>query len=100
MCYGCSSLSELDFPKATAINGTYAFGDCSSLNTLILRANAVVSLSNKNTFYNTPFASGGTGGTLYVPQALISSYQSANNWSTILGYPNNSIQAIEGSIYE
>ena len=100
MCYGCSSLPLLDFSKATTIKGDYSFGNCSNLNILILRTNAVVSLSNTNAFYNTPFASGGTGGTLYVPQDLISSYESANNWSTILGYANNSIQAIEGSIYE
>ena len=44
--------------------------------------------------------SNGSGGTLYVPQALISTYQSATNWSTILGYANNQILPIEGSIYE
>ena len=57
------------------------------------------SLSNVNAFTGA-FASGGTGGTLYVPQALIASYQSATNWSTILGYANNQILPIEGSIYE
>ncbi len=47
------------------------------------------------------FASGGSGGTLYVPSALISSYQSANNWSTFLAQnSNNQILPIEGSIYE
>lgn len=55
---------------------------------------------SKVTLNGTPFASGGTGGTLYVPNALKSSYQSASNWSTILGYATNSIQAIEGSYYE
>lgn len=69
-------------------------------NKLILRKPSVVAVQNINTFNDTPFASGKSGGTLYVPSALISSYQSATNWSTILGYPNNSIAAIEGSIYE
>lgn len=74
---------------------------CLNLTKLILRnSNSVVTLTNTNQLNNTPFASGGAGGTLYVPNALISSYQSANNWSTILGYANNSIQAIEGSPYE
>jgi hypothetical protein len=38
--------------------------------------------------------------TIYVPQALISSYQSATNWAT--RYNNNTltINAIEGSVYE
>ena len=72
-----------------------------SLNKIILRnSNAVVTLNNTSELNNTPFASGGAGGTLYVPSALISSYQSATNWSTILGYSTNSIQAIEGSAYE
>ena len=51
-------------------------------------------------FSNTPFDNGGTGGALYVPAALISAYQGAANWSTILGYPNNRILPIEGSAYE
>lgn len=73
----------------------------SSLNTLIIRStNYIIKLANINAFTGTPFASGGTGGTLYVPQSLISNYESATNWSTILGYANNSIEAIEGSYYE
>ena len=39
-------------------------------------------------------------GKLYVPSSLISSYQAATNWSTILGYANNQILPIEGSMYE
>lgn len=97
---GCSSLQYLDL----MITGTFqnnGFYDCSNLTILVLRRpDAVSGLSNINWFTNTPFASGGTGGTLYVPSSLISSYQSASNWSTILGYANNSITAIEGSQYE
>lgn len=78
-----------------------AFNGGSSMNVLILRkTSAIVPLQNINAFTNTPFASGKAGGTLYVPNALISSYQSASNWSTILGYSTNSIQKIEGSAYE
>ena len=72
-----------------------------SLTKIILRnSNAVVTLNNVGDLGVTPFASNGAGGTLYVPSALIASYQSATNWSTILGYANNSIEAIEGSAYE
>lgn len=50
----------------------------------------------------TPFASNNEAdiATLYVPSALISSYQSASNWATILARAGKNIAAIEGSIYE
>lgn len=71
------------------------------LTTLILRyTGGVCQLKSVMAFRDTPFKDGGTGGTLYVPSALISSYQSATNWSTILGYANNQILPIEGSQYE
>lgn len=82
------------FATGNCLNG------CSKIATLIIRKTSVATLSNINVFAGTPFASGKAGGTLYVPSALISSYMSATNWSTILGYSTNSIQAIEGSQYE
>ncbi len=79
----------------------YTFNQCSVLTAVVLRQEEKVPhLNNISAFNGTPFASSGTGGTLYVPSALIADYQAATNWSTILGYANNSIQAIEGSIYE
>ena len=60
-----------------------------------------MAMANVNALNNSnPFANGKSGGTLYVPADMISSYQSATNWSTILGYANNQILPIEGSIYE
>lgn len=76
-----------------------AFNGCSNMNVLILRGSAMWALGNINCFNNTPFASGKAGGMLYVPQSLISTYQADTNWATILGYTNNSIAAIEGSVY-
>jgi len=97
----CSALETLDFgAEFLGFNGGNIFSLCGSLRTIILRRNAICSISNANVLNATPFKSGSTGGTLYVPQALISSYQSATNWSTILGYENNQILPIEGSIYE
>ena len=79
------------------------FNNASNLTTVIIRRTTLTSLDNVGAFVNTPFASGKAGGTLYVPASLVSSYQSATNWSTILGYGSgaqNQILPIEGSIYE
>ena len=92
-------ICDLGGPKIQ-LSRQSAFARCGSLHTLILRSPAAASLSNLNNFSNTPFDNGGTGGALYVPAALISAYQGAANWSTILGYPNNRILPIEGSVYE
>lgn len=99
---GCPNLEAVDIGVgATQLRNQYHFKDCTSLRTLILRhSDSIITIGNNNAFTNTPFADGGSGGTLYVPNDLISSYQSASNWSTILGYANNQIKAIEGSIYE
>lgn len=88
------------YTSASFAGSGWFFSGNTKMSTLILRRSSVLGMPNINCFYNTPFASGGSGGTLYVPQSLISSYQTATNWSTILGYSNNSIQAIEGSVYE
>lgn len=95
-----TKLKTADLGGITSIGGQN-FSGCSILDTVILRrTEGIAALSNINAFNNTPFASAGTGGTLYVPQALISTYQSATNWSIILSYTNNQIKPIEGSIYE
>lgn len=93
----CSNLTAIDC-KATAINNNNNF-DSTSLNTLILRG-SFCSLGGINSFNNSPFASSGAGGTLYVPSSLKTQYEQASNWATILGYANNQIKTIEGSTYE
>lgn len=84
----------------SSLNQGSLFSGCTSLNTLIVRYSAAPTTLSTNAFTSTPFASDGTGGTLYVPSALVDSYQSATNWSTILSYENNQTLPIEGSIYE
>ena len=97
---GCTSLSHVDLGACTSIAAN-AFYNCSTLNTLILRrTGAVTSLSNISAFTGTPFASGGTGGTIYVPSTLIDTYKAATNWTTVDGYGTITWEAIEGSIYE
>ena len=73
------------------------FNSDSKMGILIIRNSSAVSLANSNAFASTPFASAGAGGTLYVPNSLISTYQGSSNWSTILGYAHNSIKSIEST---
>lgn len=97
-----SGLTTLDFTYTTGdgIGVNDFYGD-SAFGTLIIRSSSVMPLSNISAFSNaTKFRNGGSGGKLYVPQALVSEYTQATNWSTILGYANNQILPIEGSIYE
>ena len=76
----------------------YIFQDDHKFDTFIIRGSSVLPLSNINAFTATnTWKSSGTGGTLYVPNSLISAYQSASNWSTILGYTNNQIKSIEST---
>ena len=97
--YQCANLTIVDLFSPSSIP-QQLFNMCSAFNVLIIRNNSISTLGNINAFASTPFASGKAGGTLYVPSALISSYQSATNWSTILSYENNQILPIEGSIYK
>lgn len=98
--YGCSALATVDYGKCTKIDGS-TFTNCASLATLILRrSSGICTLANTNAFNGTPFASGGAGGTIYVPSALIATYQAATNWSTLDAYGTITWAAIEGSVYE
>jgi hypothetical protein len=89
----------IDFGAATSI-GQYVFQNNANLTTIIIRTNSVCDLSNTNSFTGTPFASGGSCGTIYVPASLITSYKSAANWATMYGWGTTTFSAIEGSIYE
>lgn len=99
----CTSLTIFDAGKPTdtgAYIGQNVFSGCTNLATIILRSNSMVTLNNISAFNNTPFKNGGTGGTIYVPSALIDTYKGANNWNTINGYGTITWTAIEGSQYE
>lgn len=96
----CTALQKANVGAAISINSN-AFGNCTNLKVLILRKkDAVCTLSGMNAFTSTPFASGGTGGTVYVPAALITEYQNATNWSTLYAAGTCNFVAIEGSEYE
>ncbi len=110
--YRCTGLLGVDLkykykPSSTTI-AQHSFNGCSSLNTLILREAVIYSLSSTSPFAGTPFASGGSGGTIYIPKSLYDhlgdgtalDYQSATNWSTYHNYGTITWAQIEGSTYE
>lgn len=109
---GCSNLEAVDFGGGTnfgAFSGAAnpPFLNCSKLGIIILRKDTFIPLTptagTAATFNGTPFASTGTGGVLYVKQALVNSYKTGTNWTTWFadgGSHNNQVIPIEGSIYE
>lgn len=98
----CASLIGVDYGGSpTASQGfirSAGYASDKKLKYMVLRGGTVWALSNIANFNDTPFASGKAGGILYVPADLISSYQAASNWSTILGYTNNQIKSIESTV--
>lgn len=106
---GCSSLVFADLGNLPAIRNMRTFNNCSKLKTIILRSQNLVTMPyNVNVFNNTPFKSGGTGGTIYIPKALYDhlgdgsalDYKAATNWSVYDGYGTITWAQIEGSQYE
>lgn len=99
MFEGCLVLQEINLPSVVSMEAGL-FKGSTVLKKVILKHSEVVSLANANAFENTPFAAGKAGGTVYVPQALIESYQNATNWSTLYAAGTCNFVAIEGSEYE
>lgn len=79
----CTSLSYVDLGNntitSTELFSNYTFSGCTSLATLILRY-AAMQPFHTGILDNTAIASG--NGYIYIPSALVSSYQSARGWST------------------
>lgn len=104
-----TKLTTADFgPNLTKI-GQQEFAGCTNFAKLILRREGyIVLLGSPNTFNGTKFASGGSGGTIYIPKALYEhlgdgsalDYKVATNWSTLDGYGTITWAQIEGSQYE
>lgn len=103
----CSALEAADKTGGGTVVAK-AFNNCGALTTLVLRSGTLCALQNTSAFNETPFKSGGTGGTIYIPKALYDhlgdgtalDYKAATNWSTIDGYGTITWAQIEGSIYE
>lgn len=98
-CLGCRKLEIADLGKGSISNGA-SFQNCTALRTLVLRntdqvqALSAWSANCMGGIYNNP-----TESTIYVPSALISSYQTASNWSSAYA-AGVTFAAIEGSQYE
>lgn len=82
---------------------------CRKLTTIVLRkSNAITTMENVNALNATPFANGGSGGTIYIPKVLYDElgtgssldYKAATNWSTLDSYGKITWAQIEGSYYE
>lgn len=107
--YNNQNLTIADLNTLCGGSGGADFQNCSRLTTIILRSMNLVPLRNTSVIAtNTPFKSGGTGGTIYIPKALYDElgtgssldYKAATNWSTVDGYGTITWAQIEGSIYE
>lgn len=103
---GLSALQFLDCSPAGAVGNN--FNTCPNVDTLIFRREItgattppVTCSTDGQSMSVTQFRTDGTGGTLYVPQSMLSLYENDAGWSTVLGWnANNQILAIEGSPYE
>ena len=110
------ALTSVDFtaadystqPSTTKGIGAGCFEGDYKFNLLILRSTTRWPLGNISAFDKTPFASDGSGGTIYIPKTLYDhlgdgtalDYKAATNWSTINGYGTITWAHIEGSVYE
>jgi hypothetical protein len=87
----CWKLQKADFTSLTSI-GAYVFYDCRSLTALIIRSDTLCAMTATTVINNWYHFTGTTkpenpdglkDGYVYVPRALVSSYQSATNWSVL-----------------
>jgi len=105
----CNKTEVFDLGSDLVNITAYCFQSDTVLNTVILRGSTnIVPMLNTSAINNTPFASGGAGGTIYIPKALYDhlgdgtalDYKAATNWSTVDGYGTITWAQIEGSQYE
>lgn len=101
----CYSLQKIDLGSLFTSVPAVCFFNCTSLTTIVLRSTTRASLGGTNALNNTPFKSGGTGGTIYIPKSLYDhlgdgtsdDYKAATNWSTVDGYGTITWKSIEST---
>lgn len=106
-----TTLTAVDLgPNAIALQSTCFYGAHSLAAVVLRKSDSILTMENSPTqvFGDTPFKSGGTGGTIYIPKALYDhlgdgtalDYKAGTNWSVLDGYGTVTWEKIEGSIYE
>lgn len=85
----CTSLTTLDLPSTINFIGSYnenhTFNNCYSFKNLIIRKTGsvlTITADGPGLFSNTPFRNG-VGGTVYVPDDLVSAYEAADGWKSL-----------------
>lgn len=84
-----------DFGNAQTMSGFSARGSANFDKLILRNDNTITTLSATSIFNNTPFAT--SGGKLFVPSTIISNYETATNWSALVGM---TVLALEGSRFE
>ena len=74
----CSGLTSIEIGSGVTSIGNMSFWSCTNLTSITVNALTPPTLGS-SVLYGTPIASG--TGTIYVPAASVSSYQSASGWS-------------------
>lgn len=103
-----SNLTTIDLGQLFNQVPAVTFFNCTNLSTIVLRSPTLAPLGGTNAFNGSPFKSGGTGGTIYIPKSLYdhlgdgtaNDYKAATNWATVDGYGTITWAQIEGSAYE
>ena len=107
--YGCTALTAVDLGESVSQAAHAQAYYNTKLTTLILRRKTgIATIAHANGLQGCPFASGGTGGTIYIPKVLYDhlgdgtnlDYKNATNWSTYDAYGTITWAKIEGSQYE
>ena len=101
MFYYCNSLEFVELVSPAQIYNSM-FENCLNLTTLVLRTtDRIAELYSVKAFNVTPFSGyNNLKGTVYVPSALIETYKTATNWSTLYAQGTCTFLPIEGSEYE
>lgn len=79
--YSTNSMTKLTIPSSVTSIGTYAFSSNYGMKEYHFKPTTPPTLSNTNAFNNIP-----ADCIIYVPSASLSTYQSANNWSSFASY--------------
>ena len=95
----CTSITTVDVKTCSGVQD--AFKGCTALRTLIIRkSDGVPNMTSPPNNAVTGIYNNPNDSVIYVPNALIASYQTASNWSTLYNLNNNIFQKIEGTTYE